>query len=48
MWYNRIVLDDNNKVIDKERYFVDKDKVWEVYNGLGMDIMGNYIMEYWE
>lgn len=48
MWYNRIVFNDLNEIIERERYFVDENKVWEVYNGLGCDIMGNYIIEFWD
>lgn len=47
MWYNREVIDNNKNVIIKERYFVDEDKVWEVYIG-GMDILGNMIIEWWD
>lgn len=45
MWYNKIVLDENNNEILREKYFVNE--VYELYNGLGMDIMGNYICEFW-
>ena len=48
MWYNRVVTDLNNNVIIKERIFIDEDKVWEVYGGLGLDMMGNMIIEWWE
>jgi hypothetical protein len=45
MWYNKIVMNKNNEILSKEKYFV-KD-VYELYEGLGMDIMGNYICEFW-
>lgn len=45
MWYNKIVSNENNEILSKEKYFV-KD-VYELYGGLGMDIMGNYICEFW-
>ena len=48
MWYNRVVSDEDNNILFKERIFIDEDKVWEVYGGLGMDIMGNYIIEWWD
>ena len=48
MWYNRVVTDVNNNILIKERIFIDEDKVWEVYGGLGMDILDNMIIEWWD
>jgi hypothetical protein len=45
MWYNRIVMDENNNEILREKCFVSE--VYELYNGLGMDVCGNYIIEFW-
>ena len=37
MWYNRIVMDENNNEILREKCFVSE--VYELYNGLGMDFV---------
>jgi hypothetical protein len=45
MWYNKIVLDDENNEVLREKYFVSE--VYELYGGVGKDICGNYIIEFW-
>jgi hypothetical protein len=45
MWYNKVVYNECNNEIDREKYFV-KD-VYELYGGMGKDICGNYILEFW-
>lgn len=47
MWYNKIVMDNDNNVIIKERIFI------EDYNGklsasYGLDINGNWVEEWWD
>lgn len=46
MWLNRVVMDNNNNIIVKERIFI----VDEVVGGesFGMDILGNWVEEWFE
>jgi hypothetical protein len=46
MWYNRMVWDKDNNVIIKERMFI----VCEYgYNdSFGLDILGNWVEEWWD
>jgi hypothetical protein len=46
MWYNRVVMDSDNNIIIKERIFV----VDELVGGesFGMDILGNWVEEWWD
>jgi hypothetical protein len=46
MWYNKIVMDDDN-ILSREKYYVVKEKMWEIYEGVGLDIMGCFIIEFW-
>jgi hypothetical protein len=45
MWYNKVVYDECNNEIDREKYFVEE--LYELYGGMGKDICGNYILEFW-
>ena len=45
MWYNRVVYNEYNNEIDREKYFVEV--LYELYGGMGKDICGNYILEFW-
>jgi hypothetical protein len=46
MWYNRVVMDSDNNIIIKERIFVVDELVgWESF---GMDILGNWVEEWWD
>jgi hypothetical protein len=49
MWYNKIVWDEDGNNVEGlcEKYFVNKEEVWELYGGLGKCLMGYEIMEFW-
>lgn len=44
MWYNKVVMDNDN-ILDKEKYYVND--VWEIEEECGIDIMGNFVCEFW-
>jgi hypothetical protein len=44
MWYNKIVMNDNS-ILSKEKYYVND--VWEIEEECGIDIMGNFVCEFW-
>jgi hypothetical protein len=46
MWYNRIVMDSNNNVIIKERIFIKDALVGG--DSFGMDVLGNWVEEWWD
>jgi hypothetical protein len=44
MWYNKIVMNDDS-ILSKEKYYVND--VWEIEEECGIDIMGNFVCEFW-
>ena len=47
MWYNRIVFNNDNVIIIKERVFI-KDYNGKLMASFGHDILGNWVEEWWE
>ncbi len=46
MWYNKIVMDNDN-VLSKEKYYVNESEMWEIVEECGIDIMGCMVCEFW-
>ena len=46
MWYNKIVMNEE-KVIDREKRFVNEEDMWSIEEECGIDIMGYFICEFW-
>jgi hypothetical protein len=46
MWYNKVVMDNDN-VLSKEKYYVNKNDVWSIEEECGIDVMGNFVCEFW-
>lgn len=46
MWYNRVVMDNDNNIIIKERIFIEEDYLYE--DSFGLDILGNWVEEWWD
>jgi hypothetical protein len=44
MWYNKVVMD-NDSILSEEKYYVND--VWEIEEEFGIDIMGNFVCEFW-
>jgi hypothetical protein len=46
MWYNRVVTDSNMNILFKERIFIENGAGGA--GSYGMDILGNWVEEWWE
>lgn len=46
MWYNRIVMDNDKNIIIKERIFIIDELIKE--DSFGMDVLGNWVEEWWD
>ena len=46
MWYNKIVRNNDN-VLSKEKYYVNENDVWSIEEECGIDVMGNFVCEFW-
>jgi hypothetical protein len=46
MWYNKIVMDNDN-VLSKEKYYVNESEMWEIVEECGIDVMGCMVCEFW-
>ena len=47
MWYNRVVTNSDNNVIIKERIFIENYE-GQLKASYGLDILGNWVEEWWE
>jgi hypothetical protein len=45
MWFNRVVINGDN-VISKERIFIVNEYGYE--DSFGLDILGNWVEEWWD
>ena len=46
MWYNKIVMNDDS-ILSKEKYYVNKNDMWSIEEEYGIDIMGCFVCEFW-
>jgi hypothetical protein len=46
MWYNRVVMDNDNNIIIKERIFIEED--FQYGASFGFDVLGNWVEEWWD
>jgi len=49
MWYNKVVYDECNNEIDREKYFVNKNDMWfdKDEDCWGKDVLDKWILEFW-
>lgn len=46
MWYNRVVFDEDNNIIIKERIFIISECGYN--DSFGLDVLGNWVEEWWD
>ena len=46
MWYNRVVFDEDNNIIIRERMFIVSECGYN--DSFGLDVLGNWVEEWWD